>query len=281
MIVDFHTHVFPPEIRDHREEYLRRDATFRQLYSNPRASLATADDLLASMDEAGIDASVIVNFAWQDSALCRLSNDYILESAAASGGRLLPFCVVDPAAGDEARAEIERCASAGARGLGELRPDNHDLFGTEEADLLTWAAKAHGLALLFHVSEPVGHTYAGKDGLSVESLYRFIEGSAGATVVAAHWGGGLPFYALMPEVKEALADTYFDTAATSLLYASEVYRHGADLVGAEHILFGSDFPLLSQARSLREVKEAPLEDEARRLILGENARRLLGLSDGG
>ena len=281
MIVDFHTHVFPPQIRDHREEYLRRDATFCRLYRTPRSPLATADDLLASMDEAGIDVSVIVNLAWQDSALCRLTNDYLLESAAASGGRLLHVCMVYPAAGDEARAEIERCAGAGARGLGELRPDNqgYDLSGTEEADLLTWAAKAHGLALLFHVSEPVGHTYPGKDGLSVESLYRFIEDSPGTTVVAAHWGGGLPFYGLMPRVKEALASTYFDTAATSLLYAPEVYRHGAALVGPERILFGSDFPLLSQARSLREVEEAPLEDEAKRLILGENARRLLGLSD--
>jgi predicted TIM-barrel fold metal-dependent hydrolase len=279
MIVDSHTHVFPPEIRDHREEYLRRDAGFRQLYSNPRSSLATADDLLASMDEASVDVSVIVNFAWRDSALCRLTNDYILESAARSGGRLLPFCTVHPHGGDEARAEIERCARAGARGLGELRP--HDLSGTEEADLLTWAAKAHGLTLLFHVSEPVGHTYPGKDGLTVQSLYRFIEGSPGMTIVAAHWGGGLPFYALMPEVKEALADTYFDTAATSLLYRSEVYHHAVTLVGAERILFGSDFPLLSQARSLREVREAPLEEESKRLILGENARRLLGLSDAG
>jgi len=283
MIVDFHAHIFPPEVCRRREEYLRRDPTFRELYSNPKASLATADDLLASMDEAGIGKSVVVNFVWQDSALCRLANDYVLESAAASGGRLLPFCIVHPAAGDEARAEVERCARAGALGLGELRPDNQgfDLAASPEADLLIWAARTHGLALLFHVSEPVGHSYPGKSGLALESLYRFIEKAPGVTVVAAHWGGGLPFYGLMPRVKKALATTYFDTAATRLLYSPGVYRHAISILGVERILFGSDFPFLAQRRCLREAKRVDLDEEERRLILGGNALRLLGLPDDG
>ena len=283
MIVDFHAHIFPPEVCRRREEYLRRDPTFRELYSNPKASLATADDLLASMDEAGIGKSVIVNFVWQDSALCRLANDYVLESAAASGGRLLPFCIVQPAAGDEARAEVERCARAGALGLGELRPDNQgfDLAASPEADLLIWAAKAYNLALLFHVSEPVGHEYPGKGGLALGSLYRFIEKAPGVTVIAAHWGGGLPFYGLMPRVKKALATTYFDTAASRLLYSPGVYRHVISILGVERILFGSDFPFLAQRRCLRETKRVDLDEEERCLILGGNALRLLGLPDDG
>jgi uncharacterized protein len=283
MIVDFHAHIFPPEVCRRREEYLRRDPTFRELYSNPKAALATADDLLASMDEAGIGKSVVVNFVWQDSALCRLANDYVLESAAASGGRLLPFCIVHPAAGDEARAEVERCARAGARGLGELRPDNQgfDLAASPEADLLVWAAKTYSLALLFHVSEPVGHSYPGKSGLAIGSLYRFIEKAPGVTVIAAHWGGGLPFYGLMPRVKKALAATYFDTAATRLLYSPGVYRHAISILGVERILFGSDFPFLAQRRCLRETKRVDLDKEEKRLILGGNALRLLGLPDDG
>ncbi len=281
MIVDFHAHVFPPEVCRRRDDYLQRDPTFRELYSNPKASLASADDLLASMDEAGIDKSVVVNFAWQDVALCRQTNDYILESAAASNGRLLPFCIVQPAAGDEARTEVERCARAGALGIGELRPDDqgYDLAASPEADLLIWAAKTHGLALLFHVSEPVGHSYPGKSGLALKALYRFIEKAPGVTVVAAHWGGGLPFYGLMPRVKKALASTYFDTAATPLLYSPSVYRHAIDILGGERILFASDFPFLSQKRCLRETRKAGLSEEELRLILGGNALRLLGLPD--
>ena len=279
MIVDFHTHVFPPQVRDRREEYLRRDATFREIYSDPRSKLASAEELLASMDEAGVDVSVIVGFAWGEMDLCRQTNDHILEAAGRSGGRLVPFCCVPAHVGDEARSEVQRCAAAGARGLGELRPWNqgYDLADSDEADLLAWASSAYDLPLLLHVSEPVGHGYPGKSGLDLSSLYHFVESFPGVTVVAAHWGGGLPFYALMPEVKAALGSTFFDTAATPLLYDSLIYRRAIDLVGADRILFASDFPLLSQGRCLAQVREAGLQEEEQRLILGENARRLLRL----
>ena len=46
MIIDFHTHIFPPDVRDRREEYLRRDPTFAEMYGNPSAKIATAEDLL-------------------------------------------------------------------------------------------------------------------------------------------------------------------------------------------------------------------------------------------
>jgi predicted TIM-barrel fold metal-dependent hydrolase len=186
---------------------------------------------------------------------------------------------VQPAV-EDARDVVRGWAARGARGLGELRPrqQGYGLIDSAEADLLAWAADAYDLVLLFHASEPVGHPYAGKAGLPVEELGRFVGDFPGVTVIAAHWGGGLPFYALMPEMREALARTYFDTAASGLLYRADVYARVADLVGAERILFGSDFPLIEQGRALQQVREAPIDDETRRLILGENARELLRIN---
>jgi hypothetical protein len=96
-------------------------------------------------------------------------------------------------------------------------------------------------------------------------------------MIAAHWGGGLPFYALMPEVKVALQNASFDTAGTSLLYTPDVYERITSLVGAGSIVFGSDFPLLSQARSRARIERSGLDAEALDLIMGENARKLLDL----
>ena len=281
VIIDAHTHIFPQEVREERDEYLQRDTTFRELYASPKARIASAEELLASMDAAGIDRSVACGFAWSDAELCRRHNDYLLEAAAKSDGRLIPFCTVQPSDAD-ARDELKRWATKGARGLGELRPQQqgYGLIDSEEADLLAWGSDAYDLTLLFHASEPVGHVYPGKAGLPVEQLGRFIADFPGVTVIAAHWGGGLPFYALMPEVREALARTYFDTAASGLIYSPDVYARAVELVGAERILFGSDFPLVSQERALQELGEAPIDAEARRLIEGENARRLLRLADG-
>ena len=280
MIIDFHTHIFPPEVCADRERFLGLDETFRELYSNPKARLATADDLLQSMAEAGVDASVALNFAWQDASLCRRTNDYILEAASASGGRLIPFCSFVNSSEREARDEIERCVGLGARGLGELRPENTgcDLTDGWEGELLAWAARDLKLPLLLHVTEPVGHAYPGKEGLRLESMYSFIEKWPKACVVAAHWGGGLPVYALMPRVQKMISHTYFDTAATHLLYRPEIYRQAASLVGIERIVFGSDYPYLSQLHCIQHVQRAPLSEEERRLVLGGNAARLLGLA---
>jgi predicted TIM-barrel fold metal-dependent hydrolase len=280
VIIDAHTHVFPPEVRDGRDAYLQRDASFRELYGSAKARIATADELLASMDSAGIDRSVACGFGWRDAELCRTHNDYLLEAAAGSGGRLIAFCTVQPS-DPGARAEIERCAAAGARGLGELRPaqQGYSLAEGAAAELLAWASESLGLALLFHASEPAGHLYPGKTGLPLVQLWAFIAGHPQATVIAAHWGGGLPFYALMPDVQASLAHTYVDTAASGFLYEPAVYARGVELLGAEHILFASDYPLVPQERALAELRDAPIDDEARRLIEGENARRLLGLTD--
>src|SRR5438876_1094809 len=91
VIVDVHTHIFPPEVTANREDYIAADATFRELYSDPKAKLASADDLIASMDSAGVDVSVALGFAWWDEASVRLHNDYLIEVAASSGGRIVPF----------------------------------------------------------------------------------------------------------------------------------------------------------------------------------------------
>jgi predicted TIM-barrel fold metal-dependent hydrolase len=277
MVVDFHTHIFPPQVRERREDYLRRDPVFAQMYNSPKAEIATAEELLASMERAEVDTSVVLGFAWSEQELCRQHNEYLLEVAARSGGRLVPFCAIQPQAGDDALAEIERCVRGGARGLGELRPESQGYSLDESAgDILAEAARRHDLILLFHVSEPVGHAYPGKSGLSLDAFYRFVSRHPGLRTVGAHWAGGLPFYALMPEVGEALANVHVDTAATPFLYGPAIYRQVAELVGSERILFGSDYPLISQRRQRQAIEDSLEDDEdGKRLILGENACRLL------
>ena len=68
----------------------------------------------------------------------------------------------------------------------------------------------------------LGCTYPGKQGLSLGALYAFAKAASGVTIIAAHWGGGLPFYALMPEVRDAIANMYFDTAASHLVYDDQI-----------------------------------------------------------
>jgi predicted TIM-barrel fold metal-dependent hydrolase len=279
MIVDFHTHILPPSIREKRDQYSGRDPCFDVLYASPRAKIATAEEIVASMDNDGIDVSVVLNIGWASHELCCETNDYIIEATARYPDRLVGFCSVQPLARGEAVAEIERCARGGVKGIGELRCDTQGFdFGDRETmSPIVQAAVRHGLVILTHASEPVGHTYPGKGAITPDILYRFAENFPDVNLVCAHWGGGLPFYVLMPEVAEALSNVYFDTAASPFLYRDDIFEHVANLVGPDKILFGSDHPLVRQDRIVKSVRSLSLSEEARSMILGENARRLLGL----
>ncbi len=282
MIIDFHTHVFSPRLREDRNRYIESDPCFATLYSSPKAKVATADELIDSMDKEGIDVSVILNGGWTTHELCVETNDYILESIARYPRRLIGFCTVQPRSLDAAIAEIERCATGGIKGVGEIRPDRQ-LFELTEQEIMEPLVEVmvkHNLILLTHASEPVGHQYPGKGNVTPDMLYPFITGFPDLTVVCAHWGGGLPFYALMPEVKEAMGNVYFDTAASPFLYSPRIYGQVVQLVGADKILFGSDYPLLAQSRFLKEIGSLDLPQETKDLILSGNARRLLGIADG-
>lgn len=281
MIIDFHTHVFSPHIKEDRSWYINSDPLFAGLYSSPKAKVATADELIDSMDKDGVDVSVILNAGWMSHDLCVETNDYILESVARYPERLVGFCSVYPESLELAIAEIERCAREGIRGVGEIRPDKQ-LFNLAEREMMAPLVEVmmrHKLILLTHASEPVGHQYPGKGNVTPGILYPFITNFPDLMVVCAHWGGGLPFYALMPEVKEAMRNVYFDTAASPFLYSPRIYGQVVDLVGADKILFGSDYPLLAQSRFLKEIGSLDLSEESKNLILSGNARRLLGIAD--
>ena len=67
-----------------------------------------------------------------------------------------------------------------------------------------------GLPVVIHSSEPVGHSYPGKGNTPPDKLLAFINNFPNNKIICAHWGGGLPFYDLMPEVNENLKNVYVD-----------------------------------------------------------------------
>ncbi|MFO8009845.1 MAG: amidohydrolase family protein [Dehalococcoidia bacterium] len=279
MIVDFHTHIVPPQMKERRDELIHQDTCLGALYADPRVSMATADELIESMDRDGIDISVAVNMGWSSLELCRRTNDYIIESTSKYRGRILGFCMVNPK-WKEAAAEIERCASGGILGIGELMPhlQEFDIGDRDVMEPVMETARARNLMVMTHSSEPVGHVYAGKGDVVPGALYRLIDGFQDIRIVCAHWGGGLPFYALMPEVERAMQNVYFDTAASPFLYKYQIFQHVSEIFGDEKILFGSDFPLITQRRIIEGLDKVHLDPDGKRRILGENACRLLGIS---
>ena len=278
-VIDFHTHIFPPSVRNRRNHWLQRDATFGALYADDRTRMASAEDLIAAMNADGVDVAVAMGLGWTDYGLAREANDYIIEEARRWRNRIVGFAGVNPAWGVRAVREAERCADAGLRGIGELHPDyqGYDLADKRAMTPLMEIAQQRNLIVTTHASEPVGHSYTGKGSVTPQVLMRFISAFPAATIVCAHWGGGLPFYALMSEVAAALENVYFDTAASPFLYTPAVFDTVAGLVGARKILLGSDYALLRPRRLTAQVRSSGLSASQQAAVMGGNAARLLGI----
>lgn len=278
MIIDAHTHLFPPEFACDRALLAARDPWFALTYGDGRARMAVAEELIASLDGAGIDAAVVCGWPWRDLGVCRAHNDYLLDAARRWPGRILPLAIVPPLAGAAALAEVDRALDAGVVGVGEVNADAQGFDFAEPAPLAPLAAllTARDAPLLLHASEPLGHRYPGKGSATPDRLLTFLQAQPDLRVVAAHWGGGLPFYELMPEVAAAARNVWYDSAASTYLYDFAVFARVAALVGSERILWGTDYPLLRHPPFLRHTRAAGLEPAALTAVLGGNARRVFG-----
>ncbi len=71
----------------------------------------------------------------------------------------------------------------------------------------------------------------GKGRTPLDRFYELILSFPKLTILLAHWGGGLPFYELMPEVAKAMANVYYDTAASPFLYSTKIYATVSEIVG--------------------------------------------------
>jgi predicted TIM-barrel fold metal-dependent hydrolase len=277
--IDFHVHITPPDIIADWEKYAKKEAYFSLLSRSKENKFAAAEDVVSVLENEGtFDKAVVFGFAFRDIGLCRYVNDYVIEKVKEFPEKLIGFMVV-PSGGRETTKEIERCFGFGLRGVGELFPEGQrlDLKNPKKTRSITGPCKELGLSLLLHANEPVGHYYPGKTGVSLKHLETFIANNPGLKIVLAHFGGGIFVYEAMKEISETFRDVYYDTAAAPFLYDFRIYRAAKALGLTEKILFGSDFPLLSPSRYMPALEESGLSVEEKRLILGENARKLLGI----
>ena len=277
MIIDFHCHVLPPAFRERPLELARADGTFAALFPGGEGRIVHVDELLRDMDAAGIDHAVAMGFGWQDLETARVANDYLLEARRSHPARITVFASVNPAWGEAAAWEAARCLDAGAAGIGELHADTQGFDITDAGTLapLMNLLAGRGAPITIHASEPVGHQYRGKGRTTPDKLARFVSNFPDNRIVLAHLGGGLPFYAAMPEMGKALRNVWYDTAALPYLYDPSALAACAATAGADSILFGTDYPLLRHRRVLDHLLGAALDQDQIGMILEGNAKGLL------
>lgn len=268
MIIDFHTHIFPPAIAPRTIEALRAGSRRCSGLDILPHTDATAEGLRASMRASGIDLSVVAPIATKPSQTESI-NRYAAE---VSCDGLLSFGSLHPL-GDDPEGTLERLAEEGFRGI-KLHPEFQNFFiDSPESLRILRCAERLGLLVLLHTGKDVG--IPPPVHCPPERLRGVLDHISGHNVIAAHLGG----FWQWEEVMEQLIDTpyYFDTAVVAEFLDAETARQIILAHGADRVLMGSDSPWGDQKKAVDYIRGMGLSPEDEENILGGNARRLLGL----
>ena len=277
-VIDAHTHIFPPYQIKNRKKLLEIDKGFAELYSDPKARLADADQLLEIIEDDFFSGAVAAGFAFSEESVARAQNEYLLE-VAKENPSIIPFVNIN-LRWDNWVLEAERLLNLGARGFGELRPGTQNWNPLDvEAKRIYELANDANVPLLWHSSEPFRHVYPGKmGGIAPDSLLMCATEYPEVIMIGAPLGAGAPFFLQMPEIRRSLPNLLFDTAAAPLLYGDRCVARLVDLVGVDRVLFASDFPLRNPIKDF-ELAVEDLSEKDAYAIGALNARRVLLTND--
>ncbi len=276
MRIDMHVHVTPPDIIKSFKKIGEKEPYFGSLSSSPQNRFVTAEEVLAHMEEAKIDHSVIFGFSFQDMGLCQYVNDYVIEMTKQYKKQLTGFAAIVPSH-PQVEQEIERCYKGGLRGIGELFPagQNFQISDLKQTVAMADCSKYYQMPILIHTNEPIGHDYIGKTSTSLKEIESFINHYPDQPIILAHWGGGIFIYEHMKEIKDKFKNVYYDTAAMVFLYEPAIYETARSIGILDKVLFGSDYPLVSPKRYEKGLQETSLTAKEQAAIWGENAKCLL------
>jgi predicted TIM-barrel fold metal-dependent hydrolase len=264
VIIDIHSHVFPDALAHAAIIALEEQGDTTAKHDG------TVAGMVASMDRAGIDVSVIQPVSTKASQVCDI-NDW---AATVASDRVVPFGGMHPDFTDPA-AEIARMRSLGLCGF-KMHPE-YQSFHPEEPRMapIYEAASAAAMPILFHS----GHDIAFETAKGTPEVWaRVLDAWPGLRMIIAHMGG----FQLWEEARRHLVgrDLYLDTAYTLGHLPDGGFVELVEAHGAGRVLFGTDNPWTDPADELARLRSLGLADADLEAILGGNAARLLGLGSG-
>jgi predicted TIM-barrel fold metal-dependent hydrolase len=259
MIVDFHAHVFPDAIAQKASD------SIANFYQMPTRYDGTVSALLQAGAEAGIDHFVVHAVATSPRQTESV-NDFIA-GACRAHPCLTGFAAIHPDQPD-IQAEVDRALGMGLKGV-KIHSDMQRV-NLDDPRLMALYEILQGRALLL--------AHAGDNRFDFSAprrLARVLDNFPRLVVIGAHFGG----WSLWEEALEALGGRDIHVDCSSSLYAltDAQIRKLVRGYGAERVLFGSDYPMWNSAAEIRRLRASGLTDGELSLILGDNARRLLGL----
>ncbi len=230
--------------------------------------LQVVDDpkkMLHAMDAIGIDRSCVFNIFHPDG---RTGNNETADFVARNPSRFIGFAYVSPLLPDLMVPELERAIDQlGFLAIKLYPPYTPYLLCESIWDPIYAFANERELAVILHT----GPEKTAEPCHLLEVAPRFPK----VKFVAGHAGNCEPYRSQAIKAAQEWDNVYLETCST--FRTPGVVEELVDGVGAERVLFGSDTPLMDPRPQMGKIITAAIDDEAKRLILGENAKRLLKL----
>ena len=254
MIIDAHVHFTPPQLRD---QLTTLGEPYLEMLLGGADSIqgwVSAETLIRDMDRAGIDKVLLVGEYYQRHENCVARNNQSIDLINRYPDRIMSLAIVQPNAGEAAVNELRRCLDAGLVGLGEMNPYAQNFrLDDDTFSRLAELCIERNVPINLHVGEEVGNWYTGKSTTPLREYVDLATRFPALKLIFAHWGGGLIFYELMPAVRKQLANVWYDTAASPLLYPTKkIFRTALTCIEPRKILYGSDYPLRIYPRKMQE-----------------------------
>jgi predicted TIM-barrel fold metal-dependent hydrolase len=211
-----------------------------------------------------------------------VSNDEVLEIAAANDDVLIPFVSIDPHRGKRAVTEARRLIAKGARGF-KFHPNLQGFFPNDRMAYGLYEAIAEaGVPALFHTGHSgMGSGMPGGGGIRLKYSNPMCVDDVAVDfphmpIVLAH--PSFPWQEEAISVAMHKAQVYIDLSGWSPKLFPPILIQYANTALRNKVLFGSDYPVITPDRWLADFEKVPIKDEVRPLILKDNAVRLLGLA---
>jgi predicted TIM-barrel fold metal-dependent hydrolase len=213
--------------------------------------------LISALDEVGPTARACT-FALHDPERTpgyRIPNDRVLRWSHESGGRLYPYCRLDPA--EDPVGEAERCLALGARGI-KLHPRAQEFgFGGRAAESIWKVADEAKVPILIH---------AGRGMPPMNPLADLALRYPDVVLVLAH--AAIADQGMFASRLADHPNVFYDTSTFSVFDQIELFAR----VPVERIVFASDVPygrpLGALHTALRIAAYAGLDDRERSSLVG-------------
>jgi predicted TIM-barrel fold metal-dependent hydrolase len=188
-------------------------------------------------------------------------------------GRIVPLGSVHPEA-DDVAGQIAQVARAGLIGI-KMHP-MYQGFAVDDdrAGLVFRAAAEQGLLVVLHCGQDIA--YPGSDQADPIRIARVVDKYPDLRLVATHLGGWKSWDSVRKNLlgKPVYMETSFAVGWMDDAQAVEIIR----AQGVENVFFGTDSPWADQKAEIDRVRNLPLTDAEKDMILGKNAVRILDAS---